>query len=322
MNFKARKSIDWTARKSELLRILDTHKNSSGYDCIVPSSGGKDSHYQVLTLLELGAKPLVVTATTCMLTDIGRKNIDNLSRYATTIEYTPNREQRRKLNRLGLELVGDVSWPEHASIFSVPFRMAKSLGISLIFYGENPQREYGSPLGAEQAATMTRRWVSEFGGLLGLRPSDLVEQAGAMTDYELPQDMSGIDAYFLGQFIEWDSHRNAEVASMAGMKWAMPSEHSWWVFENLDCVLTGLHDHGMFLKYGYGRACAQLSVDIRNGRLTREAGLKFCKNHDHAFPEKYMGVPFEAVLDHLGMTREQVMAALGKFTNQDVAKAA
>jgi hypothetical protein len=41
----------------------------------------------VLTLIELmGAKPLVVTAVTCHLTPIGRANIDNLARYATTIE--------------------------------------------------------------------------------------------------------------------------------------------------------------------------------------------------------------------------------------------
>ncbi len=166
-----RKEIDWGARESELLRILETaDRNTSGYDCIVPSSGGKDSHWQVLKLIELGVRPLVVTASTCHLTEIGRQNIDNLARYATTIEVTPNRAIRAKLNRLGLELVGDISWPEHVSIFCTPFRIACDLGIPLIFYGECPQSQYGGPPGTDEAREMTLRWTQEFGGFLGLRP--------------------------------------------------------------------------------------------------------------------------------------------------------
>jgi hypothetical protein len=141
---------------------------------LVPSSGGKDSTYQVLTLLELGADVTVVTARTCHLTAIGRANIDNLARYARTIEVVPNMTVRAKLNRLGLELVGDISWPEHAAIFSTPFRVAVETGHTLLMYGENPQDQYGGPLGTEEARTMTRRWVTEFGGFLGLRPSDFV----------------------------------------------------------------------------------------------------------------------------------------------------
>ena len=134
-NYANRPEIDWNQRKRELVNILsDTKPNSSGFDCIVPSSGGKDSHYQVLILIGLGVKPLVVTASTDFLTPLGRANIDNLARYATTIEVTPNRSVRGKVCRLGLELVGDPCWPEHASIFSTPFRMAVALKTPLLFY--------------------------------------------------------------------------------------------------------------------------------------------------------------------------------------------
>src|SRR5690606_4376308 len=137
--------IDWVARRSQLEAILERGKNGTGFDCIVPSSGGKDSHYQVLTLINMGARPLVVTASTCYLTKTGRRNIDNLARYATTIEVTPRTDVRAKLNRIGLQLVGDISYPEHLAIFSVPFQIAAKFGIPLIFYGESPQREYGGP---------------------------------------------------------------------------------------------------------------------------------------------------------------------------------
>lgn len=326
-NFAKRAEIDWPERKAELVRILETApRNGSGYDCIVPSSGGKDSTYQVLTLIELGARPLVVTATTCMPTKIGKANIANLARFATTIEVTPNREVRRKLNRLGLELVGDVSWPEHVSIFTTPFRLACDLGIPTLFYGESPQREYGCPAGAEEARTMTRRWIAEFGGFLGLRPADLVGQESLteadMADYELPSDdrLAGVTAYFLGQFVPWDSRHNALVARAAGMRehGQAPSSANWWHFENLDCALTGMHDHAMYRKYGYGRAAAQLSIDIRNGVISRDKALAVARERDGLFPDEYMGVRLRAILDHLYMTKAEVIAHLDRFTNWDL----
>lgn len=326
INFAARKQIDWAGRKSQLELILEQGKNGSGYDCIVPSSGGKDSHYQVLTLLSMGARPLVVTATTCHLTPIGRYNIDNLARYATTIEYTPNRTVRAKLNRAGLEMVGDISYPEHLAIFSIPFQASVQFGIPLMFYGESPQREYGSPVGAEEAITMTRRWVAEFGGLLGLRPGDLVGCDGIterdMNDYMFPSDealaKNKTTAYFLGQFLPWDSHANADVAYKSGMKWMRPSMANYWEFENLDNAMTGLHDHMMFCKYGYGRAAAQLSVDVRNGRLTRDQALGICREIDGFWPGAYAGVSIVEVLKQLNMSFEQLHAIVDKFTDKSL----
>lgn len=320
INYVARANIDWAARKATLEGILEHGRNPSGFDCIVPSSGGKDSHAQVLTLIEMGAKPLVVTASTCYLTPIGRENIDNLARHATTIEVTPNRTVRKKLNKYGLETVGDISHPEHMAIFSIPFRIAAKFGIPLIFYGESPQREYGGPLGTEEAVTMSRRWISEFGGLLGLRAADCVGVDGInerdMHDYMLPaDDMVGYEAYFLGQFLPWDSHANADKAIRGGMLASRPSAANWWAHENLDNAMTGLHDYMMYRKYGYGRACTQLSVDVRHGYYTREEGLKFLARHDGLFPIQYAGVPVEDVLAYIGISREQLNAAIDRFTD-------
>jgi precorrin-6x reductase len=71
ITFEKRPQIDWATRKAELLTLLDQHHGR----CIVPSSGGKDSTYQAITLKELGADVTVVTARTCHLTPIGRQNI-------------------------------------------------------------------------------------------------------------------------------------------------------------------------------------------------------------------------------------------------------
>lgn len=319
---KLRSFINWAERKKELEAILETGKNSSGYDCIVPSSGGKDSHWQVLTLLEMGAKPLVVTAMTCHLTPVGGRNLQNLANYASSIVSEPDKNVRAKLNKLGLELVGDISWPEHVAIFTTPFNIACELGIPLIFYGECPQDHYGGPPGTEQAKEMTLRWVQEFGGFLGLRPSDMVGHDGITKEdmlYYLPPDphvmgLVGIRAYWLGQFFHWDSHRNARVAKEAGMEQFLPSPANWWDHENLDNAQTGLHDYMMWRKYGYGRATAQLSVDVRNGLISREDALVEAKKRDGVFPEVYAEVPIEDVLNRIGVSRPRLMEIFDYFT--------
>jgi N-acetyl sugar amidotransferase len=318
ISYLNRPQIDWDTRKKELMQLLDRHHGR----VVVPSSGGKDSTYIALKMVELGADVTIVTATTCQLTEIGRYNIHNLARFARTIEVSPNRSVRANLNRLGLELVGDISWPEHASIFSVPFRVARDMEHTLIMFGESPQREYGGPVGSEDAKQMTKRWTTEFGGFLGLRPFDFVGMEGIterdMLDYQFPDDIGNVEAHFLGQYIPWNSHHNAEIAISNGMKYSRPTVGNWWEWENLDNLQTGIHDYFGFLKYGYGRMCAQLSVDIRYGLITREAAMDLCAQFDGTFPKQYMGQPIDDVLHHVGMGRKRFLDLCERFTNRSI----
>jgi len=111
--FEKRREVDWDARRATLAGLLERYRNKgSNWDCIVPVSGGKDSTYQVVRMLQLGVNPLCVTATTCDLSAIGRKNIENIKRLGVDyVEFSPNPVVRGKLNRIGLTEVGDISWP-------------------------------------------------------------------------------------------------------------------------------------------------------------------------------------------------------------------
>lgn len=326
LNYSKRPEVDWHQRGIQLAELLDRFHG----ECIVPSSGGKDSTYQAIKLKQMGAHVTAVTARTCHLTPIGRANIDNLARHVRTIEVVPNMTVRAKLNRLGLEMVGDISWPEHVAIFTTPFRMTADLRIPLIMYGENPQDQYGGPQGSEQAKTMTQRWRSEFGGFLGLRPADMVGQLGItsrdMEDYRIANTESHVEAHFLGAYLPWDSHHNAEVARQAGMQLIRdkfgiahpPAAANLWPAENLDNAQTGLHDHMMWRKYGYGRGCAQASVDIRSGMASRSEALTWVLSNDSLFPNQYACVVVEEVLDRIGMTREKLNKIMDQFTNWEI----
>ncbi|MFI4996089.1 MAG: N-acetyl sugar amidotransferase, partial [Hyphomicrobiales bacterium] len=292
--FNMRKSVDWPERRAQFLSISQRYKSPDGsnYDCLIPVSGGKDSTYQVLRILECGLNPLCVTATTDSLSDIGRRNIENIKRLGVDyVEVTVNPVVRRIINRLTLSQIGDISWPEHVLIFTVPVRVALKFGIRLIIWGENPQHEYGGPAMAAESPTLDRRWLEEFGGLLGLRVSDIAGQSGIeerhLIQYRYPSDeelrSSQVTGLFLGYFFPWDGYTNALYAQAHGFETLSTTvEGSMVSYENLDNYQTGIHDYFKFLKFGFGRATDLANNHIRRGRLSREDGLRLVKHHDGA----------------------------------------
>ncbi len=226
-SYESRAEVDWKSRRRELSAILERHRSpdANRWDCIVPVSGGKDSTYQVLRMLQLGMNPLCVTATTCHLSEIGRRNIENIKGLGVDyIEFSPNLVIRRKLNRIGLAQVGDISWPEHVGIFTIPVRAAVQHGVPLIVWGENSQNEYGGPAAASEHNVLTRRWLEEFGGLLGLRVTDLIGMEGIearhLIPYFYPPDADlqrvGVTGLFLGYYMPWDGYSNALLAQAHG----------------------------------------------------------------------------------------------------------
>jgi hypothetical protein len=222
--------------------------------------------------------------------------------------------------------VGDISWPEHCTIFTTPFKVAVDMGIPLIFYGENPQEAYGGPQGSDEAKIMTRRWVAEFGGFLGLRPADFVGLEGIterdMQDYTPPPASEiarvGVQAHFLGQYYNWDGLHNAKVSTANGMKSELPCKANWWTYEKLDNAVHGLHDYFGYLKYGYGRGAAQISLDVRAGRISRNQAMTWVAVMDGAFPGQYLDVPLHDVLERIGMTPAELAVCADRFVNRDI----
>jgi N-acetyl sugar amidotransferase len=320
--------VDWPARFETLKSIVNEFRSDSGWDCIVPVSGGKDSTYQVLVALELGLKPLAVTASTCDLSEIGRRNLDNISSLGVDhVEVTTNRKIRSKLNRVMLQKVGDISWPEHISIFTVPVKMAVALNIPLIIWGENSQNEYGGPLESQDSFNLDRSWLEEFGGLLGSRLSDLVREGHLSSKeaeifrYPTEEDLakSKVTGIFLGQFIPWDGFQNFLVASANGWESLnVPPDGALLTYENLDNRQTVIHDYFKYLKYGFGRVTDHVCIQIRRGRLTRDQGLQIVRRLDGRYPHKCLDQSLNQVLARIDISREEFENICDKFTNPDI----
>lgn len=329
-NFESRPEIDWDTRREELVAVLERYRSKDGtnYDCIIPVSGGKDSTFQVLKMLELGMNPLCVNAHPDQMSDLGRANIENLkSLGADCIEVTINPKIRARIAHIGLTQVGDALWADHASIFTIPVRIAVQMEIPLLIWGENSQFEYGGPAAAAADNTLTRRWLEEFGGLLGMRVSDLIGQDGIerrhLQQFTYPTDEElervGVTGLFLGYYMPWNGKQNAEAAKKHGFRtYHTLIENQMVDYENLDNHLNGLHEYFMYLKYGFGRATTQACILIRHGELEREEALRIVKERDGRFPWTYLGKPLEEILEPLDLTVDQFIKVCDRFTNKKI----
>jgi len=330
LNYWNRPNIDWKKRKDTFLNIINEIKKnqSNNWDCVVPVSGGKDSTYQALKLRELGLNPLCVTATTCDLSELGRKNIENLKQLGFDyIEFSTNPLVRKKLNRIGLEMIGDISWPEHISINTIPITIALKYDINLIIWGENSQNEYGGLDNAAKARELTWEWLMQFAGFVGLRVSDIEGLYGLekkdLIPYYYPSmeeiKKAKIQSLFLGYFFPWSGYENFEYVMKHGFttydKWV---EGSYGNYENLDNFQTGIHDYFKFLKFGWSRATDILSMAIRRKQISRVQAFEIIKERDGKYPSSYLGKSLKQILSHIDMSIDEFDSICDKFTNKDI----
>lgn len=321
------KGIDWKEREKQFHEITAHYKkkpDEAGWDCIIPVSGGKDSTYQAYFMKEVcGMNPLCVCFETTCVTEIGQRNLDNITKMGMdVIHFKKNNNAYKEMVIEGFKRVGDEMWPNHIGIFTIPVMMAVKFNIPLIIWGENSQQEYGGPnLESVKSRTLNRQWLEEYGGLLGNRIQDMVGVNGItkkdLTPYFYPSDEDisrvGVTGVFLGHYFFWDARKQLEVVEKHGfvVKEDGPIEGTYTNYENLDEKLVGLHDYLKFVKYGFGRATDHACIDIRNKRLTREDGLKLVKQYDGKYPH-YAVTEF---IKYSGMPKKEIDAVIDSFTN-------
>jgi hypothetical protein len=199
--------------------------------------------------------------------------------------------------------------------------VAIKFNIPLVIWGENSQQEYGGPLESIEKNTLTRRWLEEFGGLLGNRIQDMIGLDGLtakhLTPYFYPSDeelkKAGIISIFLGHYFFWDARKQLDIVKQHGfsVKEDGPVEGTYNNYENLDEEMHGLHDYLKFVKYGFGRATDHAGIDIRNNRLTRNQGLELVKKFDGKYPYKSIN----AFIEYSGMSKAEIDEIIDSYTN-------
>ncbi|MDP6280141.1 MAG: N-acetyl sugar amidotransferase, partial [Nitrospinota bacterium] len=177
--------ISWDEREKMLAQILDEAKvmareRGNSHDCIVPISGGKDSHYQVWLLKEkYGMNPLLVKFNHAFNAPSGIRNLENLVSKSgfDLIRYTAGLDSVRRISKYMLETVGDVTWHYHAGIRTFPFQVAVNYNIPLIVWGEHGFAELTGLVTLEDFVEFTK-WTRKEHDMRGFEPNDLVGKGG------------------------------------------------------------------------------------------------------------------------------------------------
>jgi N-acetyl sugar amidotransferase len=321
--------IDWETRMAELEEIKSFAKgnNSSGYDCIIGVSGGKDSTVQALFVRDtLKMKPLLVSLSypPDQVSEIGVRNLSNLINLGfdcVSINCSPG--IWKNLMKTGFYKFGNWAKSTELALFSSVPRLAVAYQIPLIWWGENASVQIGD-MNIEGVNPSDGNKLKYSNTLAGAN-TDWLLAAGLTTNqilqYHYPTDdemlRAGIRIVFLGHFIEdFTVFSNGNRAALRGLSVKQPSidDADFWGTSMLDEDFFTVNMMIKWLKFGFGRANDNVNEEIRCGRMTREQAIRIV--------EKYDGLCSERVINRfcsfIGISLEEFWEVVDTFVNYDL----
>jgi len=307
--------IDWDERGRALDALLERHRGKHPYDCIVPFSGGKDSTYTLWYLVRVKKlRPLVVRFDHGFLRRTVQEN--SLRTFRTlgvdVHHFTPNWQVVRKLMFESLRRRGDFCWHCHTGIFSYPMWVSIWQRTPLVIWGE-PTAEYASFYRYDEEEEVDERRFNAFVNL-GINAEDMLGMlddtistypvtARDLLPYTYPpaDQLAGVRSILLGSYVPWDVKKQVQIIKRE-LGWegdqveGVPPEYD---YEKIECFLQGVRDYIKYLKRGFGRTTHLASIDIRNGRKTREEAEELVAEFDGRRP-----AALDLFLDYLGITEK------------------
>jgi N-acetyl sugar amidotransferase len=309
--------VNWEDRLKMLEKILEeakvmARKRGNSHDCIVPVSGGKDSHFQVWLLKKkYGMNPLLVTFNHVYNSPGGVRNLSNLVEKSgcDLVRYTAGVDAVRRVSRYMLQTVGDLTWHYHAGIRTLPFQVAVHYNIPLIVWGEHGFAELTGIVSLEDFVEFTR-WTRKEHDMRGYEPSDLLGKGGItlgdVRPYIYPSDEEiercEVRGIYLSNFVDWNAKAHAELVIR---EWdfspvTYERDRTFNLYAKIEDHANDVHDYLKYLKFGYGRGTDDASMEIRHGRMTREEGFEAVRHYDAREPSS-----LEYYCEFLSITRGQ-----------------
>ena len=328
-----RVEIDWERRKKMFERLIEDYRNKDGsnYDCIIPVSGGKDSYYQIHIIKKVyGLNPLLVTYHGNNYTPTGMKNLLNMREVFDVdhIFFTPSIEVLKSMNRIGMQLMGDMNWHAHAGIFTYPIRVAVQQNVPLMIWGEHGFMDLGGMHSYNDLVEFTYRYRHEH-CMRGFEWYDLIEKATLYNEklekkqlipWMYPTDDEiekvGVRGIYISNFFKWEANEHGKLMQekYGFLEAEEPFERTYRRTSNLDDMHeNGIHDYMKFVKFGYGRATDHVCKDIRAGLMTREQAIEIVKKMD-AIKSKDL----QRWINYVGWTEEKFDSIADTFRDPRV----
>jgi N-acetyl sugar amidotransferase len=282
---QTKRDIDWAARARQLRDVTEAARSRRGrgrYDSLIPVSGGKDSTWQVVRCLELGLRPLAVTWKTPARTEIGRRNLENLVALGVDhLDWQINPKVEARFMVKAFERLGSTAIPMHLALFNIPLMLAVRLEIPLVVWGENSAFEYGAASDAHSGFALDATWLRTYGVTHGTTAADWIEDGLSeqdLTAYFGPtaeeMERARVRAIFLGYYLPWDPQETRRVAEAHGFRTdERGARTGFYDFADIDDDFISIHHWMKWYKFGFTRLFDNLSLEIRNGRMTREQAI-------------------------------------------------
>ena len=326
LNAERKQSIDWSARKAELQRLLEgARRADGGWDCVTPWSGGKDSSAIAYRLKhEYGMNPLLITFSPLLPNRVGELNREALIQAGFDhLQLRADQRVHRHLARRFFVERGNPKVAWDAGINAVPVRMAVSLGIPLVFYAEHGESEYGGRVLSEESQKI-RDITEVIEHQVGDDPRNWVDREVSLRDlnpYIYPSsadiEQVGLRAMYFAWFHKWNMAANyrfiADVIPFATHP-AGRTCGTFTDFDSLDDKIDDLYYYMQYVKFGFGRAIRDASRLIQNNEITREQGLEYARLYDGEFPAEHL----DEVLDYLRMDREEFDRVVDLHRNKEL----
>jgi len=321
---RSKGQIDWEARERGFRDVVARAKSrSAGYDCLIPVSGGKDSTWQVVTCLKYGLNPLAVTWKTPARTAIGALNLANLvSLGVDHIDYQINPNVERAFVYRSLVRCGTTAIPMHMALFSIPLTIAVKYRVPLIVWGENSAFEYGGSEDERTGFRLDSKWLRKFGVMGGTTSRDWIGDgltAKQLTAYTTPSDeeleRADVLAVFLGYYFPWDPATSLAVAAAHGFqRRSEGAKTGYYDYADIDDDFISIHHYLKWYKFGFTRLFDNLSVEIRNGRITREQAIEIVRERGEETPNEDIA----KFCQFIGISRDHFSEIVERFRNPTV----
>lgn len=317
-------NIDWGKRELAFHDVVGNAKiHSNGYDCLIPVSGGKDSTWQVVKCLEYGLNPLSVTWQTPARTELGRKNLENLVNLGVDhIDYRINPKVEKRFMLKTLDIYGSTAIPMHMALFSIPLKISVLYDIPLVVWGENSAFEYGSKEDESKGFKLDGRWLEKYGVTHGTTAEDWISHGFTkkeLTPYFGPKieemERQGILAVFLGYYFQWDPLKSLEAAEAHGFQVREQGPKTgYYNYADIDDDFISIHHYLKWYKFGFTRLYDNLSLEIRNGRMSREEAVSIIRDRGDETPLEDIA----KFCQFAGITKDYFFTLIEKFRNCDV----
>lgn len=285
--------LDWTARGQKLQAILEGYRNKSGnnYDCIIPVSGARDSHFIVHMMKNVyDMNPLLVMYNKQYNTDVGIRNLANLriKFNCDIMTQTINPDTVRKINRATIRRLGSMYWHCLAGQTVYPVQVAVRFKIPLIIWGAHQGIDQVGMFSHTDEVEMTRKYRKEH-DLMGIEAEDLIGDFDNINEndirqYRYPDDKEiervGVRGIYLNNYIRWDSKAQHEQMIDLYDYESADQNRTFDTYNDVDCFnYSDVHDYLKFLKHGYTKVTDHACREIRLRRLTRDEGLALVREY-------------------------------------------